>query len=101
MSTVTEEMSGAELLLDVLYNIGGVLVGDDLKDFSWDPMVSGPGHLRGGLHHGFLGYILQQVAVLGQLANVGASVKDELSEKSEFQLLMERWEKIAYPEPRI
>jgi hypothetical protein len=101
MSTVTEEMSGAELLLDVLYNIGGVLVEDDLKDFPWDPMVGGPGHLRGGLHHGFLGYLLQQVALLGQLANIGANVRDELSEKSEFQLLMERWEKIAYPEPSI
>jgi hypothetical protein len=102
MSTIiTEEIGGAELLLDVLYNIGSVLVEDDLKDFPWDPMVGGLGHLRGGLHHGFLGYLLQQVAVLGQLANIGANVRDELYDKNEFQLLMERWEKIAYPEPTL
>ena len=101
MSTVIESADGAELLLDVLYNIGGVLVEDDLKDFPWDPMVGGPGHLKGGMHHGFLGYLLQQVAVLGQLANIGSSVGEELAEKSDFQLLMERWEKIAYPEPSL
>ncbi len=101
MSTVVESADGAEFLLDVLYNIGGVLVEDDLKDFPWDPMVGGPGHLKGGMHHGFLGYLLQQVAVLGQLANIGSSVREELAEKSDFQLLMERWEKIAYPEPSL
>jgi hypothetical protein len=101
LSTIAEEIGGAELLLDALYNIGGVLVEDDLKDFPWDPMVGGPGHARGGLHHGFLGYLLQQVAVLGQLANVGLNVGKEIGEKSNFQLLMERWEKIAYPEPSI
>ncbi len=101
MSTIIESTDGAELLLDVLYNIGGVLVEDDLKDFPWDPMVGGPGHLKGGMHHGFLGYLLQQVAVLGQLANIGSSVGNELTEKSDFQLLTERWEKIAYPEPSL
>ena len=101
MSTVIESADGAELLLDVLYNIGGVLVEDDLKDFPWDPMVGGPGHVKGGMHHGFLGYVLQQVAVLGQLANIGSSVGEELAEKSDYQLLMERWEKIAYPEPSL
>jgi hypothetical protein len=101
LSVVSEEQSSAELLLDVLYNIGGVLVEDDIKDFPWDPMTGGSGHIKGGLHHGFVGYLLQQVAVLGQLANIGASIKDEFSEKSEFQHLMERWEKIAYPEPSL
>lgn len=101
MNTVVESADGAELLLDVLYNIGGVLVEDDLKDFPWDPMVGGPGHLKGGMHHGFLGYLLQQVAVLGQLAKIGSSVGNELTEKNDFQLLMERWEKIAYPEPSL
>jgi hypothetical protein len=101
LSTVIESADGTELLLDVLYNIGGVLVEDDLKDFPWDPMVGGPGHLKGGMHHGFLGYVLQQVAVLGQLANIGSSVGEELAVKSDFQLLMERWEKIAYPESSL
>jgi hypothetical protein len=101
LSMVSEEPSAAELLLDVLYNIGGVLVEDDIKDFPWDPMTGGPGHITGGLHHGFVGYLLQQVAVLGQLANIGASIEGEFSEKSEFQNLMERWEKIAYPEPSL
>jgi hypothetical protein len=49
----------------------------------------------------FLGCLLQQVAVLGQLTIIRANVKDELSENSEFQLLMEHWEKIAYPEPSL
>jgi hypothetical protein len=89
------------MVLDVLYNIGGVLVEDDIKDFPWDPMSGGPGHLKGGLHHGFVGYILQQLAVLGQLANVGLNVGKEIGKESEFQLLMERWEKIAYPETSL
>jgi hypothetical protein len=101
LSIILESSDAAELVLDMLYNIGGVLVEDDIKDFPWDPTTGGPGHIKGGLHHGFVGYLLQQVAVLGQLANIGASIKDEFSEKSEFQNLMERWEKIAYPEPSL
>jgi hypothetical protein len=101
LSTIQESSDAAELVLDVLYNIGGVLVEDDIKDFPWDPMSGGPGHLMGGLHHGFIGYVLQQLAVLGQLANVGLNVGKEIGEKSDFQLLMERWEKIAYPETSL
>ena len=100
MSAILESPDAAELLLDMVYNIGGVLVEDDINDFPWDPMYGGPGHFKGGLHHGFIGYLLQQLAVLGQLANVGLNVGQEIGgAKSDFQLLMERWEKIAYPEP--
>jgi hypothetical protein len=98
LSTILESSDAAELLLDVIYNIGGVLVEDDIKDFPWDVNQGGPGHIKGGLHHGFVGYVLQQLAVLGQLANVGLNVGEELGDKSDFQLLLERWEKIAYPE---
>jgi hypothetical protein len=101
LSTILEPPDAAELLLDVLYNIGGVLVEDDINDFPWDPMRGGPSHIKGGLHHGFVGYVLQQLAVLGQLANVGLNVGEELGSKSDFQLLMEHWEKIAYPEPTL
>ena len=101
MSTILEPSDATELLLDMLYNIGGVLVEDDIKDFPWDPMTGGPGHVKGGLHHGFVGYVLQQLAVLGQLANVGLNMGEELGGKSDFQLMMERWEKIAYPEPNL
>jgi hypothetical protein len=101
LSTIQESSDAAELVLDMLYNIGGVLVEDDINDFPWDPMSGGPGHLKGGLHHGFVGYVLQQLAVLGQLANVGLNVGKEIGEKSDFQLLMERWEKIAYPETSL
>jgi hypothetical protein len=101
LSTILESPDAAEILLDVIYNIGGVLVEDDINDFPWDPMHGGPGHINGGLHHGFVGYVLQQLAVLGQLANVGLNVGEELGSKSDFQLLMERWEKIAYPNPSL
>lgn len=101
MSTSAESSDYTEFLLDVLYNIGGVLVEDDIRDFPWDPMTGGPGHIKGGLHHGFIGYMLQQLAVVGQLAKVGLNVGEEFGTKSDFQLLMERWEKIAYPEPSL
>jgi hypothetical protein len=74
LSTILETTDAAELLLDMVYNIGGVLVEDDISDFPWDPMEGGPVHVKGGLHHGFIGYVLQQLAVLGQLANVGLNV---------------------------
>jgi hypothetical protein len=38
--------------------------------------------------------MLQQLAVLGQLANVGLNVGEEFGTKSDFQLFMERWEKL-------
>jgi hypothetical protein len=46
LSTVLESSDAPELLLDLLYNIGGVLVEDDIRDFPWDPMTGGPGQLR-------------------------------------------------------
>jgi hypothetical protein len=36
LSTVVESSDTTELLLDVLYNIGRVLVEDDIRDFPWD-----------------------------------------------------------------
>jgi hypothetical protein len=101
LSTILETTDAAELLLDTVYNIGGVLVEDDISDFPWDPMEGGQGHIKGGLHHGFIGYVLQQLAVLAQLANVGLNIRQEIGGKSDFQLMMERWEKIAYPEPTL
>jgi hypothetical protein len=96
-----EKADGTGLLLDLLYNLEGILIEDDLKDFPWNPLAGGRGHIRGGLHHGFVGFMLQQVAVVGQLARVGLDVTQELGEKTDLQVIMERFERIAYPDPSL
>lgn len=83
-----------ENLFEVMYDIGKILVEDDIDDFPWNPYEGGPGHVMGMPHHGMIGLILQQVSLLGGLMSLIApqnEVRDfeEVSEKIErlYQML--------------
>lgn len=97
MALQEDAMDPFEFLLDTFYNLGALLVEDDIHDFPWDPMKGGPGHTYGGIHHGMIGYFIQTAAFVGRLAKVAVELQSELGNKSEIQSIIERYERIAYP----
>lgn len=92
-------------LWQILHDMGGILVEDDIKDFPWNPISDGDpwdgrgGHMPGMPHHGMLGLAMQTLAYLGGMADVGSEIAKDFQEKSELQLIQEQFEPIAYPIP--
>src|SRR5579875_145913 len=81
------------MIWDILYDLGSILVNDDIKDFlpkgaaiPFDPMVGGKGHIRGTIHHGAVGLALQSIAYLAGMAEVASQaaksyeIEEELHE---------------------
>lgn len=94
-------MSASMWIWDLFYDIGGILVEDDINDFPWDPMQGGPGHIMGSPHHGMLGWALQQGAYVAGLMDVAAEVAKEAGQKDELQEVLEEFERLAYPTPPL
>jgi hypothetical protein len=99
---ILSDYDAVDFVLDLVHSLGEYFEADDIADYPWDPMRGGPGHVAGMPHHGMIGYWMKTIAFLAKMGKVGLAMAEEFraeeQNKSLFQEMMERWEKIAYPE---
>jgi len=111
---MSEDHESALWMLDTMHHFFGLLVEDDIADFPWDPVYNGDrwdaktgaGHFPGGLHHGMIGFVGQQLTRLAYYGVAGMKVAEEIqaaqeSLEGELNDELAFWEKIAYPEPTV
>jgi len=92
------------VIWDILYELGKMLVNDDINDFlpkgaaiPFDPNVGGPGHINGMIHHGAIGLALQTVAYMGGMADIAMKIAPSSELEDQLLSISQQWEQIAYP----